>query len=97
MHIMTTRLDECYTKLLRYISNIKYNPNAEHQLSNAKVYKNDVRLVSQVLRERHFSFVGHCTRSNQPVADILFWDCDNHLEKKGGKGLVRRGQGNTKT
>ena len=36
-------------------------------------------------------------RSNQPVADILLWDCDDHLEKEGGKGLVRRGQGNTKT
>ena len=36
-------------------------------------------------------------RSNQPVADILLWDCDNHLEKKGGKRLFRRGQGNTKT
>ena len=36
-------------------------------------------------------------RSNQPIADILLWDCDNHLEKEGGKGLVRRGQGNTKT
>ena len=36
-------------------------------------------------------------RSNQPVADILLWDCDNHLEKGGGKGLVRRGQGNNKT
>ena len=37
-------------------------------------------------------------RSNQqPIADILLWDCDNHLEKEGGKGLVRQGQGNTKT
>ena len=36
-------------------------------------------------------------RSNQPVADILLWDYDNHLEKEGGKGLVRQGQGNTKT
>jgi hypothetical protein len=36
-------------------------------------------------------------RSNQPIADILLWDCDNHPEKEGGKGLVRRGQGNTKT
>ena len=35
-------------------------------------------------------------RSNQPVADILLSDCDNHLEK-GGKRLFRMGQGNTKT
>ena len=27
----------------------------------------------------------------------MLWDCDNHLEKEGGKGLVRQGQGNTKT
>ena len=57
----------------------------------------DVRPVSQVLRERRLSFVGHCMRSNLPIADILLWDCDNHLEKEGGKGLVRRGQGNTKS
>ena len=94
---MTLRLDGCYTKLLRYILNIKYNPDAEHQVSNAEVYKDDVRPVSQVLRERRLRFVGHCMKSNQPIADILLWDCDNHLEKEGGKGLVRRGQGNTKT
>jgi hypothetical protein len=95
--LMTLRLDGCYTKLLRYILNIKFNPDAEHHVSNAEVYKNDVRPVSQVLRERRLSFVGHCMRSKQPIADILLWDCDNHLEKEGGKGLVRRGQGNTKT
>jgi hypothetical protein len=39
---MTLRLDGCYTKLLRYIQNIKYNPDAEHHASNAEVYKNDV-------------------------------------------------------
>ena len=68
---MATRLDECYTKLLCYILNIKYNPNAEHQISNAEVYKDDVRPVLQVLRERRLCYVGHCMRSNQPVADIL--------------------------
>ena len=36
-------------------------------------------------------------RINQPIADILLWDCDNHLEKESGKRLFRRGQGNTKT
>ena len=36
-------------------------------------------------------------RSNQPIADILLWDCDNRLEKEGGKRLLRMGQGNTKT
>jgi hypothetical protein len=34
-------------------------------------------------------------RSNQPIADILFWDCDDNQE--GGKRLFRVGQGNTKT
>jgi hypothetical protein len=28
---------------------------------------------------------------------MLLWDCDHHLEKEGGKGLLRMGQGNTKT
>jgi hypothetical protein len=36
-------------------------------------------------------------RSNQPVANVLLWDCDDNLEKKGGKGLLRQRQGNTKT
>ena len=67
---ITLRLDGCYTKLLRYIQNIKYNPDAEHHVSNAEVYKDDVRPVSQILRERRLSFVGHCVRSNQPIADI---------------------------
>ena len=69
--LMTLRLDGCYTKLLRCILNIKYNPDAEHHVSNAEVYKNDVRPVSKVLRERRLDFVEHFMRSNQPVADIL--------------------------
>ena len=59
----------------------------EHHASNAEVYKNDVRPVSQVLRERRLSFVGYCMRSNQPVADILLWNCDNRLEKEDDKGF----------
>ena len=35
-------------------------------------------------------------KSNQPIADILLWDCDNHAEKEGGKRLFRMGQGDTK-
>jgi hypothetical protein len=83
----TWTLYGCYTKLLRYI---KYNPDAEHHASNAEVYKNDVRPVSQALRERRLRFIGHCMRSNQPIADILLWDCDNHLEKEGGKRYGKR-------
>ena len=94
---MTLRLDGCYTKLLRYIQNIIYNPHAEHHVSNAEVYENDVRPVSQVLRERRLCFIGHCMRSNQPIADILLWDCDDYLEREVGKRLFRMGQGNTKT
>ena len=30
----------------------------------------------------------------QPIADILLWDCDNHLKKEDGKRLFRMGQGN---
>ena len=71
---MALGLDGCYTKLLRYILNFKYKPDAEHQASNAKVYKNDVRPVSHVLRGRRLSFIGHCMRKNQPVAEILLWD-----------------------
>ena len=41
--------------------------------------------------------VGDKTYRSSPVADILLWDCDDHLEKKGGKGLLRMGHGNTKT
>jgi hypothetical protein len=36
-------------------------------------------------------------RLNQPVADTMLWDSDDHLEKEGGKGQVRQSQGNTKT
>jgi hypothetical protein len=68
--LMTLRLDGCYTKLLRYTQNIKYDPDAEHHAIDAKVNMNDARPVSQVMRERHLSFVGHCTRSNQPSAGI---------------------------
>jgi hypothetical protein len=94
---MSLSLDGCYTKLLRYVQYIKYNPDAEHHASNAEVFENDVRQVSQVLRERRLSFNGHCMRSNQPIADILLLDCDNHLEKEGGNRLFRMVQGNTKT
>jgi hypothetical protein len=63
-------VDGCYTKLLRFTLNIKYNPDAEHQVSNAEVYKDDLRPVSQVLRERHLSFIGHCVSSDKLIADM---------------------------
>jgi hypothetical protein len=47
--------------------------------------------------ERRLRFVRHCMRSNQPLAEILLEDCDDHLQKNGGKGLVRQGQGKAKT
>jgi hypothetical protein len=47
---MTLRLDGCYAKLLSYIQNIKYNPDAEHHASNAEVYWNDVCPVLMVQR-----------------------------------------------
>jgi hypothetical protein len=36
-------------------------------------------------------------RSNQPIADVLLWDCDDHLENEGGNGLYKMGRGKTKT
>jgi hypothetical protein len=36
-------------------------------------------------------------RSNQSIADILLWDCDDHPENEGGKGLFGMGQGHSKT
>ena len=36
-------------------------------------------------------------KSNQTIANIFLWDCDDHQEKESGKGLYRMGQGNTKT
>jgi hypothetical protein len=45
----TLRLDGCYTKLLRYIQNIEYNPDAEQHAGNAEVHENNVHPVAQVL------------------------------------------------
>jgi hypothetical protein len=59
---MMLTMDGCYSRLLRYILNIKYSPDAD-KVSNAKVYR--------ILREKRQSFVGHCLRITQPMADIL--------------------------
>jgi hypothetical protein len=47
--------------------------------------------------ERRLRFIGHCMRSNQPIADILLWNCGNHLKMEGGKRLFRMRHGNTRT
>ena len=40
--------------------------------------------------------IGHCMRSNQPIAGIFLRDRVNRMEKEGGKRLFRMGQGDTK-
>ena len=54
---------------------------------NTILYK-DTPCLSAVLRARRLQFAGHCARSNQPVADLVFWRAD---------GPYKPGQGNIAT
>jgi len=77
------KLDGCYTRLLRYSLGYKWNDF----ISNEKPYA-DAKLkpISVRLLKRKMEFLGHCYRSqeysNQPVADLMFWD---HIQMTGGK------------
>ena len=45
-------------------------------------YKHKLRFISERLRERRLTFLGHCWRSRnietgapQPISDVMFWTC----------------------
>ena len=77
------KLNGCYTRLLRYALGYKWNDF----ISNERLYA-DAKLtkISARLLKRKMEFLGHCYRtqeySNQPIADLLFWD---HINMPGGK------------
>jgi Reverse transcriptase (RNA-dependent DNA polymerase) len=77
------KLNGCYTKLLRYALGYKWNDF----ISNEKLYAvAKLKPISAELLKRKMVFLGHCYRSqeysNQPVADLLFWD---HIKLTGSK------------
>ena len=64
------RLDGCYTRLLRYALDVKWDTYT----SNDKLYGKLPSRVSSRLLEKQLIFAGHCVRSDPPVSDLVFWD-----------------------
>ena len=53
----------------------------------SRKYKNKLRFVSERLRERRLTFLGHCWRSRNPetgapqlISDVMFWKCPGTLK-----------------
>ena len=81
---LNKRLDGCYTKLLRYIFNIRWTQH----ISNIELY-GKLDPISIVLRKRRLRFAGHCFRSfqsePQPISDLLFWQPNSKFNGKHAK------------
>ena len=80
------RLDGCYTRLLRYALDIKWDTYT----SNDKLYGKLPRVSSRLL-EKQLIFAGHCVRSDQPVSDLVFWDHTKMARCKCAPGAGSRG------
>jgi hypothetical protein len=80
---LTKKLDGCYSRLLRYALNIKWTA----KVTNVLVFK-DLPKISDRLRIRRLTFIGHCYRSGesapQPITDVLFFKCHPELKRKRG-------------
>lgn len=53
----------------------------------SRKHKNKLRFVSERLRERRLTFLGHCWRSRNPetgapqlISDVMFWKCPGTLK-----------------
>jgi hypothetical protein len=63
------KLDGTYTRLLRHCLRVTYLD----RWTNVKLYGH-LHKISDVLDQRRLAFVGHCARTDQPVAKVLFWE-----------------------
>jgi len=82
---LTRLLDGAYNRLLRYALNI----NWKDRVTNISIFGDDIIPVSQRLRQRRLTFIGHCLRSPQsapqPIADLLLWQPHPSLTRKPGR------------
>jgi hypothetical protein len=73
-----------YTRLLRYILNIKWSDFITNEVLYDGMTTLDIRL-----RQRRLQFAGHCYRSDkesqtpQPICDLLFYRGNNSKSKVG--------------
>jgi hypothetical protein len=78
---LSRKLDGCYTKLLRYALNYKWN----NYIANSILY-DGLQFVSIRLLEKQLSFAGHCILSIQPISDLLLWDHTKLVNCKCARG-----------
>jgi hypothetical protein len=74
---LTKALSSGYNRLLRYALNIRWSRGV-HQPTNAEIFEaNNLQPITNILRRRRLTFVGHCYRSfesaPQPIMDVLFF------------------------
>lgn len=74
------KLDGTYTRLLRHCLRVTYLD----RWTNAKLY-GDLHPISEVLDTRRLAFVGHCARTDQPVAKVLFYKAPGTRRRGGQK------------
>ena len=85
---LKTKLDGTYTRLLRYALNYKWSDRIDNDtLYGTGTYKNKLRPVSERLKDRRLTFLGHCWRSQdpttgapQPISDVMFWTPQSKLK-----------------
>ena len=74
-----------YNRLLRYALNV----NWKDRVTNQSIFGDDIIPVSQRLRQRRLTFIGHCLRSPesapQPIADLVLWQPHPSLTRKPGR------------
>jgi hypothetical protein len=67
---LSSKLDGCYTKLIRYALNCKRSD----YIPNNILYNHGLEFVSIRLLEKQLCFAGRCIRSKQPISELLLCD-----------------------
>ena len=80
---LETKLNGCYTKMLRVVNNVKW----PQRISNNVLYDNLPKITNTIATQR-VSFAGHCFRTQEVVHKLILW------EPKCGKNTRERPAGN---
>ena len=78
--MMEKRMNEAFTKLLRYASNIHW----QDRITNAVVYRGfEFNNLAAQVRKRRVRFAGHCLRATyQPVCHLVFKEPTSYVEAR---------------
>ena len=84
---LETKLNGCYTKMLRVVNNVKW----QQRLSNNVLYDNLPSITITIATQR-VSFAGHCFRSKEVVRKLILWEprCGKNTRGRPARNFINQ-------